>query len=118
MEIAAEILTRFWQITEKKDKARLSKQRPADGIDGRFDIPYINDGETEHLLDVYFPENTKENLPAIIDIHGGGWMYGNKELNKTTATILPQEVSQSSTSTTPLLQKRPWMVRLGMFSPL
>jgi len=82
MEIAAEILTRFWQITEKKDKARLSKQRPADGIDGRFDIPYINDGETEHLLDVYFPENTKENLPAIIDIHGGGWMYGNKELNK------------------------------------
>ncbi len=37
-----------------------------------------------HLLDVYYPEGTKADakLPVIIDIHGGGWMYGDKDLNK------------------------------------
>lgn len=82
MEIAADILTKFWKMTEKMDKERLATQRPMPGIDGFFDIPYTGEGEEEHLLDVYFPQGTTSKLPTIVDIHGGGWMYGNKELNK------------------------------------
>ncbi|MBR5969561.1 MAG: alpha/beta hydrolase [Lachnospiraceae bacterium] len=32
------------------------------------------------LLDVYRPENTEGSLPVIVSIHGGGWVYGNKEI--------------------------------------
>lgn len=34
----------------------------------------------ENLLDVYCPKNTAAALPTIVSIHGGGWVYGDKEL--------------------------------------
>jgi acetyl esterase/lipase len=46
------------------------------------DIPYLDGGHKLHLLDVYYPEGTDKPLPIIIDIHGGGWVYGDKEINK------------------------------------
>lgn len=30
-------------------------------------------------LDVYRPKNGKEKLPVIVSVHGGGWVYGDKE---------------------------------------
>lgn len=36
----------------------------------------------EHWLDIFFPEKFEGTLPAIVDVHGGGWVYGNKELNE------------------------------------
>lgn len=41
-----------------------------------YDIPYGND----NLLDVYYPEETKEKLPVIVNVHGGGYTYGSKEV--------------------------------------
>ncbi len=32
------------------------------------------------LLDVYYPDGTTAPLPTIVSIHGGGYVYGNKEL--------------------------------------
>ncbi len=32
-----------------------------------------------NLLDIYYPKGTTEKLPTIINIHGGGWVYGTKE---------------------------------------
>ena len=32
------------------------------------------------LLDVYYPENTTGPLPTIVSIHGGGYVYGSKEI--------------------------------------
>ncbi|MBN2878355.1 MAG: alpha/beta hydrolase [Clostridia bacterium] len=32
------------------------------------------------LLDVYRPKNEKGKLPVIVSVHGGGWVYGNKEV--------------------------------------
>ncbi len=34
----------------------------------------------ENLLDVYVPIDTEDPLPTIISIHGGAWVYGDKEL--------------------------------------
>lgn len=74
----------FWKDNEKKDVMRHKTQSPPTDIKKYKDISYINDSNIYHRLDVYLPNSLKdsETLPAIIDIHGGGWMYGNKELNE------------------------------------
>ena len=33
-----------------------------------------------NLLDVYFPDGTTGALPTIVSIHGGGYVYGSKEV--------------------------------------
>ena len=72
----------FWKSVEKSDAKNIASQQEPEGIKRICDIPYLDDGHPLHLLDVYYPENTEGKLPVIIDIHGGGWMYGTKELNK------------------------------------
>lgn len=42
------------------------------------DLPYGED--PMNLLDVYYPKDTRTALATIINIHGGGWVYGDKEL--------------------------------------
>ncbi len=78
------ILAAFWKNTERMDNKRIATLTPPTGITEVNDIAYLDDGHIHHQLDVYYPEGTKETdrLPVIIDIHGGGWMYGDKELNK------------------------------------
>ena len=34
----------------------------------------------DNLLDVYYPMGTTEKLPTIVSIHGGGYVYGSKEI--------------------------------------
>ena len=66
----------FWnKIVAGNDAKRMAKQNLPDGIVAVVDIPYIDDGKKEHLLDIYYPEGTEAPLPVIIDIHGGGLMY-------------------------------------------
>lgn len=74
----------FWQNTKRMDDKRIATLTPPTGIKETNDIPYLDDGHVHHQLDVYYPEGTKETdrLPVLVDIHGGGWMYGDKELNK------------------------------------
>lgn len=77
------ILLFLWnQVIQKLDVARLAKQTPAPGIETWCDLAYLADGHPMHRLDVYRPANGGPLLPVIIDVHGGGWMYGDKELNK------------------------------------
>ena len=45
------------------------------------DIPYRKDGRAEHLLDVYAPNEGKSPLPVIVELHGGGYLSCNKEIN-------------------------------------
>lgn len=82
MALFTPILKFFWKENEKEDFRRLNLQTPTEGIVKKNNIPYITDDLNEHKLDVYFPENTTGSLPVIIDIHGGGWMAGSKEINK------------------------------------
>ena len=51
---------------------RIASQTEPEGLEQILDIPYIDDGEKGHLLDIYYPQGTTEKLPVIIDIHGGG----------------------------------------------
>lgn len=76
------IMQMSWSFTCSSDQKRIAQQTPPDNVQQITDIAYIDDGNIYHLLDVYYPQGTTENLPVIIDVHGGGWMYGDKELNK------------------------------------
>ncbi len=85
MGIRFALFKQVWKTNEKKDNRRIARQTPTSGVVSISDIPYIADKTRAHLLDVYYPERVKgkdARLPVIIDIHGGGWMYGYKEINK------------------------------------
>ncbi|MCM1113861.1 MAG: alpha/beta hydrolase [Clostridium sp.] len=64
------------------DNSNNTTQSPTE-TDAIKDIPYIDDGNIYHKLDVFYPQNTTldTKLPVIIDIHGGGWMCGTKDAN-------------------------------------
>ena len=45
----------------------------------RFDdIQYGSDPKWQ-VLDVYRPKDARGELPVIVSVHGGGWVYGDKE---------------------------------------
>ena len=49
------------------------------GVTECRNIAYDQYGESS-LLDVYYPEGTDRPLPTIVSIHGGGYVYGSKEI--------------------------------------
>ena len=64
--------------------ARSDKKRDAAialpaGVTECRNISYGSHGK-ESLLDVYYPDGTTEALPTIVSIHGGGYVYGSKEI--------------------------------------
>lgn len=73
----------IWYFCSSGDAAKHAKQTPPE-VEMVKDIPYIDDGNLYHMLDVYYPKGmaADEKLPVIIDIHGGGWMYATKDLNE------------------------------------
>lgn len=76
------LLLAFWANTKKQDDKRIKTLTLPEGVEESVNHKYLSDGHIYHQLDVYYPEGTTDKLPVIIDIHGGGWMYGDKELNK------------------------------------
>lgn len=91
MYVFEPILRKNWENTERMDAKRIASQTEPDTCEQILDIPYIDDGERAHLLDIYYPKGTTEKLPVIIDIHGGGWMYGYKEINKNFCLKLAEK---------------------------
>ncbi len=86
------VLQKYWELfTDKNDKKRIGSQTSPKGISVFSDIPYINDGKWQHTLEIYRPENADRPLPVIIDIHGGGWMYGTTHINKHYNMMLASE---------------------------
>ena len=73
----------IWYFCADGDAKKHESQTPPD-TESVKDIPYIDDGNIYHKLDVFYPKDLApdEKLPVIIDIHGGGWMYGSKDLNE------------------------------------
>ncbi|MBE5842718.1 MAG: alpha/beta hydrolase [Butyrivibrio sp.] len=45
----------------------------------RFDDIVYGSDATWQVLDVYRPKSAEGKLPVIISVHGGGWVYGDKE---------------------------------------
>lgn len=49
------------------------------GVTECRNISYGHYGK-DSLLDVYYPKGTTQPLPTIVHIHGGGYVYGSKEV--------------------------------------
>lgn len=83
-DIIVKIMQVSWKFCDKSDKKRMATQTPPENVVKVKDVEYLNDGNPYHKFDVFYPEGTisKEGLPVIIDIHGGGWMYASKDLNE------------------------------------
>lgn len=77
----------------KNDEPRLMEQMgnlPLN-ITVKKDIPYLKDGISEHMMDLYYPENMDPvMLPTIVNIHGGGFIYGKKEINQANNMQMAQ----------------------------
>lgn len=76
-----------WEAHGPRDAARKAQQQPPEEVGVIRSIPYrqTSDGKAEnesHLVDIFFPESFEGTLPVILDVHGGGWVYGTKELNE------------------------------------
>ncbi|MDD3947384.1 MAG: alpha/beta hydrolase [Clostridia bacterium] len=86
------ILKKIPVFMGKHDAKRIRKYKvEVDGIKEFCDIPYLASGHKFHKLDVYYPEDTRTPLPMIIDVHGGGWIYGEKEINKPYCLTLAKQ---------------------------
>ena len=49
-----------------------------EGLTCTYDIAYGPDA-TWNVLDVYAPAEAPASLPVIVSVHGGAWVYGDKE---------------------------------------
>lgn len=65
----------------KFDTPRLAEEVYPEGLDEQSDVPYIDDGTTDHMLDIYTPKDAKKSEVFLL-IHGGAFVYGSKELDK------------------------------------
>ena len=63
----------------KADKKRDAAIPLPEGVTELRNISYGHYGDW-NLLDVYVPAGTAAPLPTIVSIHGGGYVYGSKEI--------------------------------------
>lgn len=79
----------------KADCPRSHYRRVPEDVDCFDDIPYLDDGIRGHKLDVYLPHDAVlrggHALPVYVDIHGGGFTYGYKELNRNFNVNLAEQ---------------------------
>lgn len=74
--IQAAYMRRKWALGDgERDKGLMA---PRD-VDATKDLAYGT--SAFHTFDIYRPKNQfQEWLPTILNVHGGGWFYGDKEL--------------------------------------
>jgi acetyl esterase/lipase len=75
----------FAQGDRKRDKGL---QTPVD-IERKDNLSY-GPHRKWNLLDVYYPKGTQGKLPVIVSVHGGGWVYGTKEVYQFYCMSLAQ----------------------------
>src|SRR5262245_16787064 len=51
-----------------------------EGVKVERDIPYVENGHPNQILDLYLPEQPSDKpLPLVIWIHGGAWLAGSHD---------------------------------------
>ncbi len=65
-----------WKAGDDKRDSNLPTEIPE--VERINDLQY-GPNPKWNLLDLYLPKNKFGKLPVIIQIHGGGWVYGTKE---------------------------------------
>ncbi|MFA5481375.1 MAG: alpha/beta hydrolase [Bacilli bacterium] len=80
MFIFRSFLRLFKKSLDFYEVERVRKAKPFAEIRGWRDVAYLEDGVRGHLLDIYHPIG-ENNGHLILDIHGGSYAFGYKEIN-------------------------------------
>ncbi|WP_276886240.1 alpha/beta hydrolase [Anaerococcus lactolyticus] len=71
------------EILRKKDESRLACANYSTGeVRVVSNLAYKDDGDFYHNFDIYYGKSSGSALPTVVNVHGGGLVYGRKELNK------------------------------------
>ena len=82
------MIQKKWDGNTQRDAIRLASQTPPQGVEVWEGLPYDEDGHPMHTLNLYRPAGVSGPLPTVVDIHGGGWMYGDRQLNRNYCMYL------------------------------
>ncbi len=74
--LSSEKMRKEWSESDAERDAGLTTPETIKRYDN---IAYGSHG-VWNLMDIYHTKDVKEPQPAIISIHGGGWVYGTKEI--------------------------------------
>lgn len=55
------------------------------------DVPYLDDGENCHKMDIYVPRNHTKKLPVVFNFHGGGLVSCDRRFNKLFCSELAKQ---------------------------
>lgn len=79
-----QVYRKLWRDVDKKDKAIAKSQTLPDGIikeTHTFEVfPHKFRKSKKISFNIYY-DKEKKIRPTLLEVHGGGWAYGNKELN-------------------------------------
>ncbi|MBQ3408098.1 MAG: alpha/beta hydrolase [Clostridia bacterium] len=75
----------YYNDIKRIDYSKISKD-----IKEKLNINYNMDDNVEHSLDIYYRDND-EIKPILIDIHGGGFISNDKELNHLFGNYMAQK---------------------------
>lgn len=73
----------------KGDRERDAGLTTPDDVERKNNISY-GPHRKYHLMDIYYPKQRTGKLPVIISVHGGGWVYGTKEVYQFYGMSLAQ----------------------------
>lgn len=85
------LLAAFFLILMVTIPALAQNEIPPAPYHAEFYVPYIEDDNIRHTLDVYYPTETETPVPTILLIHGGGFTQGDKQNMFGLASLLAQE---------------------------
>lgn len=71
----------FCAMTTAADQKRLRTQTLPTGAEKVAEECYTPDNHPLQRVSIYRPEGIEGLLPVIFDVHGGGWYYGDHNLN-------------------------------------
>lgn len=83
------VMSDMMRINSKRDDAKRDAGLTIPDDVARFENIAYGAHEMQ-VLDVYRPRCAEQKLPVIVSVHGGGWVYGDKELYKHYCMSLAQ----------------------------
>lgn len=72
-------LSLAWKLIKRLDENYYKNAKQPEKVFILPDLAYVSDNSEEHTLDLIYPEGIHGDLPVIINVHGGGWVYGSKD---------------------------------------
>lgn len=86
MKLPKWILKLIKRKMEKADEKALKTLPPYEGKTV-FDLPYLDDGDFAHAIDIYYASAEKRKDIVVLDIHGGAYIKGTRKAQASFARV-------------------------------